>query len=79
MERGDVVGMLWLWQSELGDMANTIQNQADYKDPTDQIDPITVLKLKRVAREIPELLADVKSSNGRYYFKPTKKGTTNNG
>ena len=79
MERKEVIDMLWLWQSELSNLANDIQNQADYKDPTDQLDPIAVLKLKRVAREIPELLTDVKSSNGRYYFKPTKKGTTKNG
>lgn len=47
----EVVGLLWLWSSELNGLANDMQNE----HPTDKL---MLLKMKRVSREITELIKE---------------------
>lgn len=51
---GEVVNLLWLWSSELSNIANDMQNG------TEPSDKILVLKARRVSKEITELIDNTK-------------------
>jgi hypothetical protein len=61
----EMVGLLWLWSGELSEIANAVQNSgaeptANVK-ATPQIDKVMRLKLRRVSREVGEMLENIEA------------------
>lgn len=61
----EYTGLLWLWSTELSDLANAVNNSG--ADPTanvkatPMIDKVMRLKLRRVSREIGEMLENIEA------------------
>lgn len=63
----EMQGLLWLWSSELSEIANAINGAG--LDPeqavktTPEITAVMKLKLKRVSREVGEMLESIEGKN----------------
>jgi len=61
----EMIGLLWLWSGELSEIANAVQGSgveptANVK-ATPQIDKVMRLKLRRVSREVGEMLENIEA------------------
>lgn len=61
----EMVGLLWLWSGELSEIANAVQGSGieptTNVKATPQIDKVMRLKLRRVSREIGEMLENIEA------------------
>lgn len=61
----ELVDLIWLWSGELSEIANAVQGSGTEPTTnvkaTPQIDKVTRLKLRRVSREIGEMLENIEA------------------